>query len=347
MPEGATGSLSGLIFYIVIALVVSAFCSVIEAVFLSVTPAFAKSLAENRPRASARLLRQREHPDRPLSAILTLNTVAHTVGASGTGGEIYKLYGNEWVALGGAIMTVLILVFSEIIPKTIGAVYWKSLSIPTSLAIKFLVNALKPILFLLDLITRSVVKRKIEEMSKEEVLAFAEIVTESKQIDPDQRSLMTNALELEKLKVGSIMTPRTVVFSLPEHETLAEHSEAILGSSYSRIPLTDAESGEWAGFVLRTDLLVSAEKDKPLSDFRRELTTFYETQPVISAFRNALRERAHIGQVVNEFGDSVGVVTLEDFLETVIGQEIVDESDEHVDLQVFAKQQFKHSNDAN
>ncbi len=347
MPEGATGSHGWLVFYVVIALGVSALCSVIEAVFLSVTPAFAKSMSESRPRASARLLRQRENPDRPLSAILTLNTVAHTVGASGVGSEIYKLYGNEWVALGGAIMTVLILVLSEIIPKTVGAVYWKRLAAPTSMVIRSLVIMLKPVLVVLEVITKSIVTKKVEEMSREEVLAFAQIVTESKMLRPEQRSLMNNAIELDSVKVRDIMTPRTVVFSLPESDTLEDHRDAISKSSYSRIPLNDAETGDWSGFVLQTDLLVSENKDIPLADFKRPLPTFYETQPIIAAFRTALRDRSHIGQVVNEYGDCVGVVTLEDFLESVIGEEIVDESDEHIDLQVFAKQQFEESNGSN
>lgn len=330
-----------MLIYLAVALGVSGLCSVAEAVFLSVTPSFYRSLQKTNPKRGKLLANMREKPDRPLAAILTLNTIAHTVGAAGVGSEAGRVFGSNWLALTSAILTILILVLSEIIPKTLGASYWKSLAVPTSIGINWTVKILRPILFLMELLTRGMVRHGGHEITTDEIESFAEMIHESRLLRPSQGNIVGNAIGLHEIQVRSILTPRSVVFSLPAEGNIGDHRKEVIRNPFSRIPLTDAESGEWIGFALKTEILAEDDQTRQLKTMLRELKIFHETQPLVATMREAVRSRTHVAQVVNEFGDSVGIVTLEDMLETLLGEEILDESDRHADLQRLARERYQ------
>jgi len=334
-PAEGDASYTALAVYLIIALGVSSLCSVAEAVFLSVTPAYARLLSDSSP-AGKKLADLRSRPDFALSAILTLNTIAHTVGAAGVGLQAALIWGDQWLGLASGIMTVLILVVSEIIPKTIGATYWKRLALPMSLVIRVMITCLKPALIVLEFITERLKPKNADVMSREELNAFAKMIQESATLRPEQSAILGNAIGLDDVKLRTIMTPRTVVFSLPAEGTVREYRDAIIDEAHSRIPLRDPESGEWTTFVLKIDVLASDEPETKLSDLARKLEVTTDNQTVTRALRRAVREQLHILQVVNEYGDAIGLVTLEDMVETLIGQEILDENDEHPDLQAVA-----------
>ncbi len=335
------GSITLLLVYLGLALGVSAVCSVSEAAFLSVTPSFYRSLLKTNPKRGELLKQLREKPDRPLAAILTLNTVANTFGAAGVGFEAGRIFGNAWLTIVSASMTLLILVLSEIIPKTLGATYWKNLAVPLSIGINWVAKLLSPLLYLMEFVTRGMVRQGGNQITADEIESFAEMIHESRLLRPAQGNIVGNAIALHEVQVRSILTPRPVVRALPAEGTVGDHRDEAKKIPYSRIPLTDPESGEWIGFVLKTEILGEDDRSRQLKTMLRELKIFHETQPLISALRDAVRGRIHIAQVVNEFGDSVGILTLEDILETLLGEEILDESDRHADLQRVARERYK------
>lgn len=335
------GSVVLLLTYLSIALVVSAVCSVSEAAFLSVTPSYYRALQKTNPKRGKLLKELREKPDRPLAAILTLNTVANTFGAAGVGFEAGRIFGNAWLTVVSATMTLLILVLSEIIPKTLGATYWKSLAVPLSIGINWTAKLLRPLLYLMEFLTKGIVRKGSNQITTDEIESFAEMIHESRLLRPVQGNIVGNAIALHEVQVRSILTPRPVVFSLPAEGTVEEHRQEVIRNPFSRILLTDPESGEWIGFALKNEILAEDDHTRQLKTMLRELRIFHETQPLIDALRDAVRSRIHIGQVVNEFGDSVGILTLEDILETLLGEEILDESDHHADLQRLARERYQ------
>lgn len=338
-PQG--GSVALLLLYLGIALGVSAVCSVSEAAFLSVTPSFYRTLLKTNPKRGQLLAQLREKPDRPLAAILTINTVANVFGAAGVGFEAARIFGSAWLSFTSAIMTLMILVFSEIIPKTIGATYWKSLAGPLTIGIGAMVKLLRPLLYLMEFLTRGMVRTGGHQITTDEIESFAEMIHESRLLRPSQGNIVGNAIGLHEIQVRSILTPRSVVFSLPAEGSIEAHRKQVIRNPFSRIPLTDADSGEWIGFALKTEILAEDDLSRKLKTMLRELKIFHDTQPLIAAMRAAVRDRIHIAQVVNEFGDSVGIVTLEDMLETLLGEEILDESDRHADLQRLARERYQ------
>lgn len=340
-PSQDGGSITLLLIYLGIALGVSAVCSVSEAAFLSVTPSYYRTLQKTNPKRGKLLARLREKPDRPLAAILTVNTVANVFGAAGVGFEAGRVFGNAWLSFVSGMMTLLILIFSEIIPKTIGATYWKSLAAPLSIGISFSVKLLRPLLYLMEFLTRRMVSKDGNEITADEIESFAEMIHESRLLRPSQGNIVGNAIGLHEIQVRSILTPRSVVFSLPAEDTVGDHRKEVIRNPFSRIPLTDAESGEWIGFALKTEILAEDDQGRQLKTMLRELNIFHETQPLVATLREAVRSRTHVAQVVNEFGDSVGIVTLEDMVEALLGEEILDESDRHADLQRLARDRYQ------
>ena len=338
---GGGGSIVFLLVYLGIALGVSAVCSVSEAAFLSVTPSFYRSLQKSNPKRGNLIARLREKPDRPLAAILTVNTVANVFGAAGVGFEAGRIFGNAWLSFVSGMMTLLILIFSEIIPKTIGATYWKNLAVPLSIGINFVVKLLRPLLYLMEFLTRRMVSKGGNQITTDEIESFAEMIHESRLLRPSQGNIVGNAIGLHEIQVRSILTPRSVVFSLPADGSIGDHRKEVIRNPFSRIPLTDADSGEWIGFALKIEILADDDQTRQLKTMLRDLKIFHETQALVATMREAVRSRTHIAQVVNEFGDSVGIVTLEDMLETLLGEEILDESDRHADLQRLARERYQ------
>ncbi|NNK31908.1 MAG: HlyC/CorC family transporter [Xanthomonadales bacterium] len=334
-----------LVAYISFALVFSFLCYIAEAVMLSVTPAYIAVL-EKSGRASGVLLRRlKDDINKPLAAILTLNTIAHTIGAAGAGAQVAVVFGNAYLGIASAILTLLILIFSEIIPKTLGAHHWRRLAPATAYGLKVLIWLLYPFVIFTERLTRGLAEGPvISGFSRKEFAAMAELSKEEGQLAERETEVLKNLLRLRDTRVKDAMTPRTVMFSVPEAMTVEEffamHSEV----RFSRIPVFSKDPDYIEGFVLRSDLLLahaSGETNRSLESFRRTMPVLPDSLSLARAFNEVLRVRAHIAQVVDEFGSPAGILTLEDILETLLGLEIVDEGDTAEDMQGLARKLWK------
>ncbi|MEL6442923.1 MAG: hemolysin family protein [Bacteroidota bacterium] len=339
-----------LLVYVAIAIGVSFICSIMEAVLLSVTPAYIGALEENNPSASARLKELKEDVDEPLSGILTLNTFAHTVGATGAGAQAAAVFGDAsvWimsaVGLFSGVLTLGILILSEIIPKTIGAVYWKSLApgVASVLQSRLFRWPMLPFVWMSKGLTRLIARgQKEQSISREELVAMANIGVEEGVFAAQESQILTNLLRLGSLRTKDVMTPRTVLVAFTEDTTAAEAAEQPL--QFSRLPIYDSNLDSITGYVLKDDLLQRAaddEGDTPLAALRRDLLTVPDSLPLMTLFQKLLEGRDHIALVVGEYGGTSGIVTMEDVVETLLGTEIVDEADTEQDMQHLARRQW-------
>ncbi len=334
----------GLLFaYVGLALGVSFLCSVLEAALLSLTPGFVA--ARERDGAGDRLRRLKEEIDRPLAAILSLNTVAHTIGAAGAGAQAAKVFGNNAVAIFSAALTLLILVASEIVPKTLGAVYWRQLAPFVSAVVPVLIVLTYPLVLLSELLARLIApsKRKGHTVNREEFSALADIVRREGLFDPKESRVLANVLRFRKLTAEDIMTPRIVVVGFDETQTIADVYADEHQLRFSRFPVYKGDLDNVTGMVLKHDMLVRIardEDDTPLHTIRREIHTVSSKTRVTDLLDAMLRTRQHQMLVIGPYGGSVGVVTLEDVVETLIGMEIVDETDDVTDMQILARKQW-------
>ena len=334
-----------LIVYVSVALVFSFLCSIAEAVLLSVTTAHI-TLLEQEGRSSGTLLRKlKSDINKPLAAILTLNTIAHTVGAAGAGAQAAIVFGNAWVGAASAVLTLMILIFSEIIPKTLGATYWRSLAGMTAHGLKFLIRALYPFVVMSEMLTRGLSRdRELEGFSREEFAAMADLGEQEGQLEERESRILKNMFLLHETTVTDVMTPRPVVFSLPESLTVSEYFDNHYDSRFSRIPVYSGDREQVTGFVLKDDLLLAQARsntDKTLAHYRRELPALPDTTSLSDAFEEILHKRGHIMLIVDEYGGMEGIITMEDILETLLGLEIMDESDKTADMQQHARRMWR------
>jgi CBS domain containing-hemolysin-like protein len=334
-----------LIIYVTIALLFSFLCSIAEAVLLSVTQAHISVLEQEGKKAGLLLQKLKSDINRPLAAILTLNTIAHTVGAAGAGAQAAVVFGSAWVGLISAILTLMILIFSEIIPKTLGATYWRELASVTAHGLKFLVWILYPFVLLSELLTRSLSRGdELEGFSRKEFAAMADLGEREGQLEEHESRILKNMFLLHETTVSDVMTPRPVVFSLPDSLTVSEYFDKYGNSRFSRIPIYSENIETLTGFVLKDDLLLAQARnntDNTLKTYRRELSALMNTTALSDSFDEVLHQRAHIMMIVDEYGGMEGIITMEDILETLLGLEIIDEGDKTVDMQQYARQLWK------
>ncbi|PIQ61421.1 MAG: hemolysin [Bacteroidetes bacterium CG12_big_fil_rev_8_21_14_0_65_60_17] len=335
-----------LLLYVGLALGFSFLCSIAEAVLLSITPSYIEAQRDIRPRLAALLTRlKQENVDQSLAAILTLNTIAHTVGAIGAGAKATVVFGSAWFGLFSAVMTLLILFASEIVPKTIGAVYWSRLARPTALFVRTLIVALYPLVWISERLTRWISRgRPTHIFSREEFLAMSRMGEESGLIKNKEFRVIRNLFRLDGLQARDIMTPRPVMEALPENMSMEDAFEKVTTLPFSRLPLYRTDSDDISGFVLKDDILLDVargRRDGRITELRRELLVVPEMVPLSSLFDQLLNDRQHIALVVDEYGGTRGLVTLEDLLETLIGIEIMDESDKVDDMRALARKLWK------
>ncbi len=334
-----------LIAYMGLALFFSFLCSVAEAVLLSITPSYIESLSARWPKRALRLKRLRQDEvDRSLAAILTLNTIAHTVGAIGAGAKANVIFGSVWFGLFSAVMTLLILFLSEIVPKTIGAVYWLKLAGPVAAFVHFLILSLYPIVWISERLTGWIADGKqAPRFSRDEFLAMARVGEQTGQIRTKESRMIANLLRFESLKIVDIMTPRTVVAALPESMAIGEALKHVTHSPFSRLPVYRANIDEISGFILKDDVLIANTRKggaAPLETLKREILAVPESVSLPLLFERFLEARQHIAVVVDEYGGTKGLVTLEDLVETLMGMEIVDETDSVTDMRLLARKQW-------
>lgn len=335
-----------LIIYLLLALIVSSFCSIAEAVLLSVRPSYVAALNNKGSKSAPTLQKLIDNLDRPLAAILTANTIAHTVGAAGVGAQSALIFGNEYLGLTSAILTLLILVLSEIIPKTLGATYWKQLAPVFALLIDWLTHLLSPFVWMSEKLTRVISNSAngTTTFSRAEIRAMAEIGTEEGLLQPKELKIVKNLLNISKLSIRMIMTPRPVIFAQSASMTVQEFFLKHDSKPFSRIPLYDASRDNMNGYVLKTDLLIAQAKDqfdRPLSDFRRDVLLVLDSRNTSDVFDLLMHEKSHMALVVDEFGTVQGLITQEDIVETLIGLEITDETDTVEDMQKLAHKRWR------
>ena len=337
-------------------LLFSFLCSILEAVLLSVTPSYV-SMQEKRKAAIAKdLARFKDDIDRPLSAILTLNTIAHTVGAIGVGAQASMIFGDSpivifgqtiisWEALIAGLMTLAILVFSEVIPKTLGANNWQALvpyAVPT---LKVMLFALAPLIWLSQFITRNLKKDKNRPvLSHGDFVLMAQMGKESGLLDEKEHAIMENLLIFRQVRVTDVMTPRIVVVAADDSLSIGDFHKKHATLPFSRIPLYHGKSDNVTGYVLKDELLLNLAEDKddkPLNAIRRDIIVVPESTPIPKLLDRFIREKEQIALVVDEFGSVEGIATMEDIIETLLGLQIVDESDNVEDMRALARSNWK------
>lgn len=334
-----------LVLYIALAIGISFICSMLEAVLLSITPTYTATIEDKKPRVASRIRDLKDDIDRPLSAILSLNTIAHTVGAAGAGAQAAVVFGDASVAIFSAVLTFLILVLSEIIPKTLGAMYWQSFVPAASRILPVLIWAMWPLVKMSQLITLVLSRGKPQPpVTREEIVAMADIGRREGIIDRGDSKVVANLLKFDRLTVKDIMTPRTVAFALDEETTVREALDRRKELRFSRIPVYEGTIDTPTGFVLKTDILnlaLDEAYDRKLSQFRREITSLAESTPLEELFDILVHKDRHMALVTDDFGGTAGLVTLEDLIETLLGEEIVDEVDSIADLQAYARKKWE------
>ncbi len=343
METSPEGSLFLLLLFAAISIFFSFLCSVAEAVLLSVSPSYPDAIKESKPRGAKKLARLKNNIDRPLAAILTLNTVAHTVGAIGVGAEAGRIWGSLGVGLASGIMTVLILVVSEIIPKTMGAVFWRQLAVPVAYGTAWLITLVYPIVWFAELTTRLFSKTEQEPITRDEIAAVAEMSKQSGELKGVENRILKNLLRLDSLTVKDIMTPRTVIIAAPDSISVEEFLNMHSHLPVSRIPIYEETIDQVNGFALKSDILfahASGELKKPLSHLKRELNAILATASLSTMFERFMERRDHLALVVDEYGGTDGLVSMEDLIETLLGIEIVDEADVEEDMQGLARKHW-------
>ena len=338
-----------LFLYALLSIAISFLCSILEAALLSVTPTYIKIKTKEGKTYAKTLAKFKQDIDRPLIAILSLNTIAHTVGAILVGVQAEKTFGDGSNAVGivSAIMTILILVLSEIIPKTIGAKYWKNLGNFTAKILTFILIPLKytGILWVLMLFTKLIGgSAHPTQMSKEEFMAITETAEKEGVFEKSESKFIKNLMLYKSILAKDVMTPFSVAVTADENKSIEEFYSTHKNLKFSRIPIYKERPNNITGFILKDDFLEAIIENKgnqPLSSIKRDLLITQAKTPIQHIFNILIEKRAHIAMVTDEFGNTVGVITMEDLIETLLGLEIMDESDSIADMQHLARKNWK------
>ena len=334
-----------LITFFLLALIFSFFCSLWEAVLLSITPSHARLEFQQGTRVGRYLEDFKANVDRPLAAILTLNTIAHTVGAIGVGDQAAAIWAqaNPWITriVVPASMTIAILVFSEIVPKTIGALYWQYFVTFTAHSLRLLTVGLGPFVWLSQYITRQLKRGTTQPvLTRTDFVAMAELGAQEGVFEEEESEMIGHLIRFKAIQAGDVMTPRTVVEVAAEDDSIAEYYKEATSLPFSRIPVYGESKDHITGYVLRTELLLAlleGRGDQKIATLRREIVAVGESY-AITDLLTALRARQeHLAVVLDEFGGMAGIVSMEDVIETLVGFEIVDETDATTDMRELAR----------
>ncbi|MCU4158163.1 HlyC/CorC family transporter [Carboxylicivirga sp. A043] len=334
-----------LLFYLFLALFVSFLCSIMEAVLLSTKQSFLMVKMSEGKTWAKRFIKLKINVDQPLSAILSLNTVAHTIGAAGVGAQAIKVFGEASFGIVSAVLTILILVITEIIPKTIGAKYWRHLAHFSAMTIKGMVFITYPLVIMSSFITRAISSKKaMQTTSREEIAALTNIGADEGVFSNSEHRIIQNMLKLKRVTAKHIMTPRVVVAVADENLLLNEFLKNKDYLRFSRIPVYSGNDENITGYVLRQTVFEKLAEDQhqlKLKDIKRQITIVPFTIVLFELWEKLLEKKEHIALVVDEYGGMDGIVTMEDIIETLLGMEIVDETDEITDMQEYARQRWK------
>ncbi len=327
------------------AMAISFLCSTLESSLMSTPLSYIIMREEEGYKPAILFKKYKTETERPLAAILSLNTISNTIGAAGVGQQATLLFGSQWFGLVSGITTLLILIFAEIIPKTIGTTQWKSLMAFTANTIRVLIVLMYPLVKLVEWIGRLVSKREPDTtVSREEVLAIANVGEEEGVIEEDENKIIQNIIKLDNVLAADVMTPRVVAAIAAESMTLRDYYADDRYDHFSRIPVY-AESQEYiTGYVLRDDALENLAEDKfdmTLGEIKRDLPYFNEDKSISDIWDSMLKQKSQIALIIDEYGCFQGILTLEDIIETIFGFEIIDESDEVSDMQQYARERWQ------
>ncbi len=344
-----------LIVFFVLSIGFSFLCSILEAVLLSITPSYITTEVQKGSSIGHSLQAFKKDIDRPLSAILTLNTIAHTVGAIGVGATAGKVFGANYIDLGfmslsyesiiAVFMTLAILILSEIIPKTLGANFWRSLAPFTVTTLKILMFLLAPFVWVSQLITKSMKSDKHKSvLTRTDFMAMTNAIEQSGGIEQDESTIIRNVLEFEKKTVKEIMSPKTVAVMADAEQTVEAFYNQHGKLAFSRIPIYSEKQDNIVGMVLKDDIYQTLAEDKnetKLKDIKQAIQYVGDKTTLKELFNRLTRQKNHLSVVADDFGNVVGLVSMEDLFETLLGREIMDETDTVSDLQDLAKQKWE------
>jgi CBS domain containing-hemolysin-like protein len=330
--------------YVSVAIGISFICSVLEAVLLSITPSYLAQLKQDGHPAASKLMQLKADIDRPLASILTLNTIAHTIGAASAGAQAAQVFGNQWLGVFSAVLTLGILLLSEIIPKTIGATYWRQLAPASAALLQWMVWALKPFVWFSQQITQRLSHGHVAPKLRDELSAMAILARESDEFNAGESKMLSNLLSIREVSVTKVMTPRPVVFrveaELTINQFLAENSE----TPFSRPLIYSQQPDNIIGFVHRLELYKLQQQgagDRQLGAVMRPINVLLNNVTLLKAFDHMMRQKLQLILIVDEYGTTQGLVTLEDIFEQLLGEEIVDEADKTTDMQALAYQRWE------
>lgn len=332
--------MSLLIAFVVLSIAVSFICSILEAALLSITPSYIAQQKLSRPKLYEQLKVLKDKIDQPLAAILTLNTVAHTVGATGVGAQVTVVFGDGYLGIASAVMTILILVLSEIMPKTIGARYWPQLAPVLPFLLNSMITLLKPFIWLSDQIMTLFGGGQHEHDLRQEIKALTVLGRELNKLDEDEQRVIANILDLHDIKVRDIMTPRTVCETASPDESLDAFAERVKVGQFSRYPVLDKDEAP-LGIAFRYDMLDITDQ-QTVADIMKPVKVISDKMSAEQLMTQLMHERQHMCLVYDEYGSWLGLVTMEDVIETIIGQPIMDETDDIPNMRRFAKRRWEH-----
>ncbi len=326
-------------------------CSILESSLMSTPISYVTMLEDDGYGPAARFKAYKQDPSRPLAAILSLNTIANTIGAAGVGRQATIVFGSQWFALVSVVTTVLILLFSEILPKTIGTTYWKSLVGFTAGTIRVLIWILYPVVVVIEALQKGISPNGNDtSVSREEIGAMADVAEESGELEEDESEIIHNLINIGDLTVKDAMTPRVVAAIAPEGMTIKQFYKDRRFLHHSRIPVYGDNDEYITGYILRIEaiqLMADDKYDCTLASLRRDISSFPENTTIDKVWDEMLRSKEQIAIVINDYGSFQGLITMEDIIETVLGDEIVDERDTVVDMQQLARDRWKRSRGEN
>lgn len=334
-----------LLAYLFLALFVSFLCSILESVLLSTPQSFLMVEAEKGKKWAEKFIDLKTNIDKPLSAILSLNTVAHTIGAAGVGSQAVEVFGKSSFGYVSAVLTILILVVTEIIPKTVGANYWRGLAKMSYHTMRVMIVITYPLVWMSSILTKLFSKEKVENStSREEIAALTSLGADEGVFSEKEHKVIQNVIKLKDVKVREIMTPRVVVSVADENIALKEYVKNKEFLKFSRIPIYAENDENITGYVFRQTVmekLTENQGDTLLKSIKREILMVPNTMVLFTLWEELLNNKEQIALIVDEYGGLDGIVTMEDIIETLLGLEIVDEKDTHEDMQEFARQRWK------
>ena len=337
-----------LFIYLLGAMSISFLCSVLEATLMSTPISYITMREDEGYKAATKFKKFKQESSRPIAAILSLNTIANTIGAAGVGAQATAVFGSKWFGLVSVITTILILVFSEIIPKTIGTTRWKSLMGFATRVISVLIVIMYPLVILVEGLTKLVTPKDQESaVSREEVSAMANVAEEEGDLEEDENAIIQNLINMDEIDAADAMTPRVVCATAPESMTMRAFYKDKKYLHHSRIPVYEKDDEYITGYILRMDalqLLAEDKFDKTLGSIKRERASFRENTPLDQIWDEMLSKDEQIAIIIDEYGSFQGILTLEDVIETLLGSEIVDEKDTVRDMQQFAKDRWHKLN---